>query len=59
MRCSRAEMMYDGLFMVVNFGRYLFQQFPEYASNFTTEWVDAYIIHEGGWVSFCVCVCVH
>jgi len=48
---SQANMMYDGVFMVLNFGRYLFKQFPEYASNYTTKWVDNYIIHEGGWVS--------
>ena len=48
---SRAEMMYDGVFIVLNFGKYLFQQFPEYASNYTTQWVDDYIIHQGGWVS--------
>ena len=48
---SQAEMMYDGVFMVLNFGRYLFKQFPDYASNYTTQWVDDYIVHQGGWVS--------
>lgn len=48
---SQADMMYDGVFMVLNFGRYLFKQFPDYASNYTTQWVDDYIVHQGGWVS--------
>lgn len=49
---SQAKQMYEGVFMVLRFGRQLFQSFPERASNFTTQWVNEYIIHQGGWVSF-------
>lgn len=49
---SQAKQMYEGLFMVLRFGRQLFQNFPENASYFTTQWVNEYIIHQGGWVSY-------
>lgn len=48
---SQATRMCEGVFMVLRFGRHLFQSFPENASNFTTQWVNEYIIHQGGWVS--------
>ena len=49
---SQAKQMYEGLFMVLRFGRQLFQAFPESASNFTTQWLNEYIVHKGGWVSY-------
>ena len=49
---SQAKKMCEGLFMVLRFGRRLFQDFPESASNFTTQWVNEYIVHQGGWVSY-------
>ena len=49
---SQAKQMCEGVFMVLRFGRQLFQNFPENASNFTTLWVNEYIIHQGGWVSY-------
>ena len=48
---SQATQVYEGIFMVLRFGKQLFQNFPENASNFTTQWVNEYIIHQGGWVS--------
>ena len=50
---SQAKQVYEGVFMVLRFGRQLFQNFPENASYFTTQWVNEYIIHQGGWVSLC------
>lgn len=48
---SQAERMYEGMFMVLRFGRQLFQNFPDSASSYTTRWVNEYIVHQGGWVS--------
>ena len=53
---SHARQMYEGMFMVLRFGRQLFNNFPETASNFTTQWVNEYIVFQGGWVSFCIVV---
>ena len=53
---SHARKMYEGMFMVLRFGRQLFNNFPENASNFTTQWVNEYIVFQGGWVSFCIVV---
>ena len=50
---AQAKQVYEGVFMVLRFGRQLFQNFPENASYFTTQWVNDYIIHQGGWVSLC------
>ena len=49
---SQGKRMYEGLFMVLRFGRQLFQDFPESASKFTNQWVNEYIVHQGGWVSY-------
>ena len=48
---SQAKQMCEGVFMVLRFGRQLFENFPDNASSFTTQWVNEYIIHQGGWVS--------
>ena len=48
---SQAKQVYEGVFMVLRFGRQLFQNFPENASYYTTQWVNGYIVHQGGWVS--------
>lgn len=48
---SQARQMYEGVFMVLRLGRQLFQNFPENASYYTTQWVNEYVVHQGGWVS--------
>ena len=48
---SQARQMCEGVFMVISFGRQLFENFPDNASSFTTQWVNEYIINQGGWVS--------
>ena len=48
---SQAKQMCEGVFMVLRFGRQLFQNFPENASYYTTQWVNEYIVYQGGWVS--------
>ena len=55
---SQARQMYEGMFMVLRFGRQLFHNFPEAASNFTTQWVNEYIVYQGGWVS-CILYCCY
>ena len=55
---SQAKKMCDGMFMVLQFGRQLFHDFPEAASNFTTQWVNEYIVYQGGWVS-CILYCCY
>ena len=56
---SLAKQKSEELFMVLRFGRQLFQTFPESAesaSNYTTQWVNEYVVDQGGWVSYCYTV---